>query len=131
VPPSSEASRHPFGSDCGEGQDGFVSLMPEHDIGEHWIIEGSAETWSLHDGMIYCAGSPRGFLRSKQSYRDFVFRAEWRLSPAGGSNPRPTTGPMRDSSSTLKRCRTVGRAPLRSRGTTAKPEACSAYAAAK
>lgn len=64
-------------------QDGFVSLMPKSEIGEHWIVEGPAETWSVRDGMIYCAGMPNGFLRSRKSYKNFVFRADWRFIAEG------------------------------------------------
>jgi hypothetical protein len=65
-------------------EEGFVSLMPKNDISEHWTVEVSpAETWQLKDGMIYCAGKPNGFLRSKKIYKDFVFRAEWRFIAEG------------------------------------------------
>ena len=65
-------------------EDGFVSLVPQNDLGEHWTVEVSPpETWQLKDGMIYCAGKPHGFLRSKKTYKDFVFRAEWRFIAEG------------------------------------------------
>ena len=65
-------------------QEGFVSLMPKHDVRELWIIEGTPpETWSVKDGMIVCIGKPNGFLRSKKVYKDFVLRAEWRFKTEG------------------------------------------------
>lgn len=65
-------------------EDGFVSLMPRADLSEHWTVEVSPpETWQIKDGMIYCAGKPNGFLRSKKVYKDFVFRAEWRFIAEG------------------------------------------------
>jgi len=64
--------------------DGFVSLMPKKDVGEHWIIEGTPpETWSVKDGIIWCTGKPNGFLRSKKSYRNYILRAEWRFQKEG------------------------------------------------
>lgn len=72
---------------------GFVSLMPERDLSEHWIIERTPpETWSYQDGVISCAGKPNGFLRSKKSYKNYVFRAEWRLESKGWTRgPDATT----------------------------------------
>ena len=47
--------------------DGFVSLMPNKDVTEHWIIEGTpADTWRVEDGMIRCTGTPVGVARSKK-----------------------------------------------------------------
>lgn len=70
--------------------EGFVSLSPVSEVGEHWIVEGSAPgTWSVRDGVIACTGRPNGFLRSKRSYRNFVFRAEWRFDPEGWTEKPP------------------------------------------
>lgn len=64
--------------------DGFVSLMPVKDVTEQWIIEGTPpESWAVKDGMIWCAGKPNGFLRSKKSYKNYIFRAEWRFRKEG------------------------------------------------
>jgi 3-keto-disaccharide hydrolase len=65
-------------------QSDFVSLMPVRQIAEHWLAEGApADIWTLKDGVIVCAGKPNGFLRSRKSYRNYVFRAEWRFEPNG------------------------------------------------
>lgn len=71
------------------GGDGFVSLMPKHDLAEHWTVEGETplEAWSLRDGMIATTGQPNGFLRSKKVYRNFVLRADWRFQK--GWKPKP------------------------------------------
>jgi hypothetical protein len=64
--------------------EGFVSLMPDKDVTEHWIIEGTPpDTWWVEGGMIRCKGKPYGFLRSKKMYKNFVFRAEWRFKKEG------------------------------------------------
>jgi len=71
----------PYGA---AGQNGFVSLIPERDISEHWIAEGApAGIWSVRDGVIVCEGKPNGFLRSRKRYRNFVLRAEWRFQKEG------------------------------------------------
>ncbi len=69
--------------------DGFTSLMPTKDVTEIWLIEGTpAATWRVEHGEIVCAGKPNGFLRSRKSYRNYVFRAEWRFKTEGWV-PRP------------------------------------------
>ena len=71
--------------------EGFVSLSPIADLSEHWTVEGSArDTWSVKDGVIACTGKPNGFLRSRQTYRDFIFRAEWRFRKEGWTQQPPT-----------------------------------------
>jgi hypothetical protein len=79
---------------CAQGANGFTPLMPKREISEHWKQEGgTAETWSLRDGMIYCAGKPDCFLRSNKSYRDFIFRAEWRFVTEGWKQSAPDDWP--------------------------------------
>ncbi len=70
--------------------DGFISLSPKRDVTEHWIVEGTPpETWSVRDGVILCAGKPNGFLRSKKTYKNFIFRAEWRFRKEGWTAAPP------------------------------------------
>ena len=66
---------------AGFAADGFVSLMPDRNLGEHWTVEGETppEAWTLRDGVIATTGQPNGFLRSKKKYRNYVLRAEWRF----------------------------------------------------
>src|SRR5262245_20664494 len=69
--------------------DGFVSLMPKKDVTEFWTVEITPpETWRVEANEIVCAGKPNGFLRSKKSYKDFIFQAEWRFKKEGWV-PRP------------------------------------------
>jgi hypothetical protein len=70
--------------------DGFVSLMPLKDVDEFWTIEKTpASSWRVHGNEIVCTGTPNGFLRSKKSYRNYVFRAEWRFKKEGWV-PKPS-----------------------------------------
>jgi len=70
--------------------DGFVSLSPVQDVGEHWTIEGTPPgTWTVRDGVIVCAGKPDGFLRSRKPYRNYIFRAEWRFRKEGWTAAPP------------------------------------------
>ena len=61
--------------------DGFVSLIPQHSLDEHWTVEGEtpAEAWTLRDEVIATTGQPNGFLRSRKKYRNFILRADWRF----------------------------------------------------
>jgi hypothetical protein len=64
--------------------DGFVSLMPRHEVTELWTIEGTpASSWTVKDGEIACTGKPNGFLRSLKIYKNYVLRAEWRFKKEG------------------------------------------------
>jgi hypothetical protein len=63
---------------------GFVSLMPNNDVTEHWVIVGTPpEVWSVENGVIACAGRPHGYLRSKEKYKNYVLRGEWRFKKEG------------------------------------------------
>jgi len=37
------------------------------------------KTWSVGNGVIHCTGKPVGYLRTTQSYRDYVVTVEWRF----------------------------------------------------
>ena len=64
--------------------EGFISLMPRQKVGEFWIIENTpASTWHVEGGEIRCKGTPNGFLRSKKSYKNYIFLAEWRFKKEG------------------------------------------------
>ena len=48
-----------------------------------------ADVWSVQDGILRCAGRPRGYLHaSKSDYRDYVLAVEWRWPEGsrGGNN---------------------------------------------
>lgn len=35
--------------------------------------------WTVTNGVIHCTGKPNGYLRTKQSYRDYTLTVEWRF----------------------------------------------------
>ena len=37
------------------------------------------KTWSVTNGVIHCTGTPIGYLRTKQSYSNYVVTVEWRF----------------------------------------------------
>jgi hypothetical protein len=37
------------------------------------------QTWSVTNGVIHCTGKPLGYLRTKQSYSNYVLTVEWRF----------------------------------------------------
>jgi hypothetical protein len=39
----------------------------------------SAETWTVTNGVIRCAGSPTGYARTEKGYRDYKLTVEWRF----------------------------------------------------
>lgn len=67
-----------------------VLLSPAAVLSEHWTVEGSApNTWSVKDGVIDRTGEPNGFRRSNETYRNFIFRAEWRFQKEGWTQKPP------------------------------------------
>jgi len=43
-----------------------------------------AAVWSVADGVLRCAGTPVGYLRTVRDYRNFELSLEWRFDPARG-----------------------------------------------
>jgi len=37
-----------------------------------------ADVWKVRDGVVWCAGKPNGYMRTKKTYRDFKLTVEWR-----------------------------------------------------
>ncbi len=42
---------------------------------------GAAPVWSVKDGVLVCAGNPAGYIKTEDSYADFVLTLEWRWNP--------------------------------------------------
>jgi len=61
-----------------------------------WVVVGrdgdpaARDTWSVRDGVLTATGSPYGYARTDQAYRDYVLRIEWRWVP--GDAPLDTNG---------------------------------------
>lgn len=68
-----------------------VALFNGRDL-TGWVIVGkegdpkAKETWSVRDGVLAASGSPYGYLRTAETYRDYALRVEWRWTPG----PAPT-----------------------------------------
>lgn len=43
-------------------------------------------TWSVRDGVIRCAGSPAGYLRTNEIFGDYELTVEWRWPGSSGGN---------------------------------------------
>jgi hypothetical protein len=44
------------------------------------------DTWSIADGLLRCAGSPAGYMRTETSYADYHLHVEWRWPGKPGNN---------------------------------------------
>jgi hypothetical protein len=59
---------------------------------ENWTFvtkegEKPAETaWKLADGVLSTTGEPIGYLRTKESYKNYTLNVEWRWLPGTGEN---------------------------------------------
>jgi hypothetical protein len=46
----------------------------------------SAVVWTAADGVIRCAGKPRGYLRTDQTFKNYRLRLQWRWSGQPGNS---------------------------------------------
>ena len=62
----------------GEDFSGWKLFLPD---------EGAdpAETWQVKDSIVMCSGEPAGYMRTTDTYSDYVLTFEWRW-PKGGGN---------------------------------------------
>jgi hypothetical protein len=70
---------------------GFVALFNGRDLnGWRAVIAGKeaapAPAFTVHDGMIVVSGDPTGYLATRQSYRNFVVRYDWKFTDRAGGN---------------------------------------------
>ncbi len=42
-------------------------------------------TWSVHDGVLVCTGSPTGYIKTTRWFENFSLMVEWRFDPAKGA----------------------------------------------
>ena len=47
--------------------------------------DAPAETWTVRDGVLVCAGQPVGYLRTEGKYTSFELDLEWRFDPSKGA----------------------------------------------
>jgi hypothetical protein len=64
-------TRHPVELFNGTNFDGWTFCMKKG--------ADPMKTWSVTNGVIHCTGRPTGYLRTKQSYSNYVLTVEWRF----------------------------------------------------
>lgn len=68
-----------------------VELFNGHDF-DGWVLfvgEGDADpktVWSVSDGVIHCTGKPRGYIRTKNYWRNYKLHVEWRWLERPGNS---------------------------------------------
>jgi len=55
----------------GENLDGWKTYVQD-DAAEPEAV------WSVHDGVLHCKGTPTGYIRTVESYSDYILELEWR-----------------------------------------------------
>lgn len=66
----------------GKDLDGWSAVVPE--ASKAGIKP--EDVWTVKDGVLVCKGNPAGYIRTKDSYGDFVLRLEWRWGPGTPGN---------------------------------------------
>jgi len=81
----------------GAAQDSNIAIMPTNRIelfngtnfdGFTFCMTTNADplqTWSVTNGLIHCNGSAIGYMRTSQSYNNYVVTVEWRFIKPGNS----------------------------------------------
>jgi hypothetical protein len=65
---------------------GFVPLFNGKDLSGWSVAQGRRKDWRAGGGVLACAASQPGWLKSERQYGDFVLRLSWRLlTPDGNS----------------------------------------------
>ncbi|MCY2960652.1 MAG: DUF1080 domain-containing protein [Planctomycetota bacterium] len=47
--------------------------------------KGVADVWSVQDGILRCSGSPAGYLKTKETFTNFVLELDWRFDATKGA----------------------------------------------
>jgi len=42
------------------------------------------DVWSVKDGVLICKGNPIGYLRTKEDYKNYILKLQWRFDPEKG-----------------------------------------------
>ncbi|MFV0444753.1 MAG: family 16 glycoside hydrolase [Planctomycetaceae bacterium] len=66
-------------------EDLFEPLFNGTDLVGWAVQDGKPEGWSVVDGALKCTRANGGWLRTSQTYSDFVFRVDVRLSPGANT----------------------------------------------
>jgi hypothetical protein len=65
--------------------EGFTALFNGKDL-TGWKPTGTADVWSVEDGVIVCNGGGGGWLLTEKDFGDFEFRCEYRWGKKGGNS---------------------------------------------
>jgi hypothetical protein len=85
-----ECVAHSRGSAAPADKDdeGFQDLFNGKDFtGWKTVLVGNTDpdkTWSVKDGVIICTGHPNGYFYTEKSYKNYVFRYDWRYKRPEG-----------------------------------------------
>jgi 3-keto-disaccharide hydrolase len=63
----------------GKDFEGWKLFIPDENV-------DPLSVWSINDGVIRCAGSPKGYMRTTTAYQNYKVSVEWRWPEDGGNN---------------------------------------------
>jgi hypothetical protein len=66
----------------GKDLTGLVAVVP--DAAKSGIKP--EDVWTVKDGVLVCKGSPAGYIRTKDSYANYILRVEWRWAVQPGNS---------------------------------------------
>ena len=67
-------------------KEGFIPLCNGKDMNGFVLVGAPAETWSVENGVIKCTGKPNGYFATKDSFKNYVLRFDFRFPQEAGNS---------------------------------------------
>lgn len=80
--PPAEAPTTP-GQSPAPDDEGFIPLR----LADFEPFQGVEGTWREEEGLIKCSGTPKGYLHSRETYRNFTWKGEFLFVPVADESP--------------------------------------------
>ena len=66
--------------------EGFLSLFNGKNLDGWIVVNGTADTWQVRDGLMVCSGEPKGYIRTDKEFENYILEVEWRHAEKGGNS---------------------------------------------
>jgi hypothetical protein len=67
-----------FGTASLAAEAGFEKLGNGKDMSAFTLVEVKPETYQVENGVIRCSGKPNGYFATRESYKNYVLRFDWK-----------------------------------------------------
>ncbi len=67
-------------------EEGFEPLFNGKDMSDFELVKAPPETWKVEDGIIRCTGKPNGYFATKESFKNYTLRLDFRFPEKPGNS---------------------------------------------